>query len=322
MTNSVARGFAVVSTDAGTRSSAMGDASWAYNNPDRVTDWGWRALHGAVVQAKQLVRQYYGQDIKYSYYSGCSTGGRQGLKEAQMFPNDFDGIIAGAPAWWTVHLQLWNMKVGLYNLPVDAPHHIPSNLFPVVQNEVLKQCDAQDGTIDNIIADPRRCRFRPEALLCKASTTNKCLTVPQLETLDKLYNDWVEANQTFIFPHLELGSEFQWNMAIGSPVPSGMGTEYVKYMLGLGPNWRWQDFDPSIIKLSEKINPGNATADNYDMEPFFQKGGKLLQYHGWADGSIAPGASLYFYEHVFRTLKPKGVDLDSSYRLFMIPGMG
>jgi feruloyl esterase len=322
MSSSVARGFAVVSTDAGTRSSAMGDASWAYNNPERVTDWGWRGLHGAVVQGKQLVRQYYKQDIKKSYYSGCSTGGRQGLKEAQMFPDDFDGIVVGAPAWWTVHLQLWNMKAGLYNLPVGAPHRIDPEQFPLIQNEVMKQCDSQDGVVDGIISDPRRCHFRPEALLCAAKTTTGCLTAPQLETLDHLYNDWVEANQTFIFSHLELGSEFQWGMLVGGESPSGLGTEYVKYMLGLGPNWRWQDFEPSIIKLSEKINPGNATADNFDMEPFQRRGGKLLHYHGLADGSITPGASQYFHDHVLRTMKPKGIEVEDFYRFFWVPGMG
>jgi feruloyl esterase len=273
---------------------------------------------------KRIVRQYYAQDIKYSYYSGCSTGGRQGLKESQMFPEDFDGIVAGAPAWWTTHLQLFNMKVGLYNLPVDAPHHIPNELFPIVQKEVMKQCDPQDGLIDNIISDPRRCRFRSENLLCAGpSNTKDCLTVPQLKTLDLIYSDWTEANQTFIFPHLEMGSEYQWPMALPSPDPSSMGTEYVKNMLNLGPSWRWQDFTPDIIKLSEQINPGNATADHFeDMGRYFEKGGKILHYHGWADGSIPSGSSIYFYDQVYRTLKPKGVDLDASYRFFMVPGMG
>lgn len=276
-----------------------------------------------MTMGKRIARQFYAQDIKYSYYSGCSTGGRQGLKEAQMFPEDFDGIVAGAPAWWTTHLQLFNMKVGLYNLPVDAPHHIPNELFPVIQKEVMKQCDPQDGLADNIISDPRRCRFRPETLLCSGSSnTRECLTVPQLKTLDLVYSDWTEANQTFIFPHLELGSEYQWPMAIGGNVPSALGTEYVKYFLNLGSTWRWQDFTPDIIKLSEQINPGNATADQFDMSPYFTKGGKLLQYHGWSDGSIPSGASIYFYDQVSRSLIPKGIDLDAAYRLFMVPGMG
>jgi feruloyl esterase len=214
------------------------------------------------------------------------------------------------------------MKAGLYNLPVGAPHHIPQSLFTTIGDEVMKQCDPQDGLIDNIISDPGRCRFRPEALLCTPSSAQSCLTPAQLGTLDHLYNDWVEANQTFIFPRQELGSEFQWPMEIGRSSPSVLGTDYVKYMLGLGKNWKWQDFNPSIIKLSEQINPGNATADNFDMSPFYKKGGKILHYHGFSDGSIVPGSSIYFYNQVMRTLKPKGINLDDFYRFFLIPGMG
>jgi feruloyl esterase len=324
MATGVQQGFAVVSTDAGTRpaSSAMGSAAWAENAPEKVTDWGWRALHESVVAGKALVKQFYSKTPTFNYYMGCSTGGRQGLKEAQMFPDDFDGIIAGAPAWWTVHLQLSNMKVGLYNLPVGAAHRIEPAMFPVIEKEVTRQCDPQDGVTDGIISDPRRCRFRPETLLCGPAASTNCLTAPQIQTLDHLYNDWVEANQTLIFPRQEYGSEWQWPMEIGNSEPSGMGTSYVKYMLNKGSSWRWQDFNPDIIKLSEEINPGNATADNFDMSPFQKKGGKLLHYHGLSDGSIVPGSSVHFYEQVYRTLQPKGINMDDFYRFYLIPGMG
>jgi feruloyl esterase len=313
-----------VSTDTGHSSTPL-EASWASNAPEKVTNWGYRALHGSTVLGKEITKAYYGNAPAYSYYSGCSTGGRQGLKEAEMFPEDFDGIVAGAPAWWTVHLQLWNMKVGLYNLPTTAPYHIPDNLFAAIGAEVLKQCDPQDGVADNVISDPARCDFRPEALLCAANVTNAtasgCLTSPQIDTLYHLYNDWVEANQTFIFPHFELGSEAQWDLLVGGDELSSLGTYYIKYMLGLGPDWDWRNFNPGIIALSEKINPGNATADNFDLSPFYIKGGKLLHYHGYADGSIATGSSIYFYNHVLRTLSPKGIDLDNFYRFFLVPGM-
>jgi feruloyl esterase len=317
-------GFAAMSSDLGHNSTAL-DATWAYNAPEKVANWGYRALHGSIVIAKEVTRAYYSKDLAYSYYSGCSTGGRQGLKEAEEFPDDFDGIVAGAPAWWTVHLQLWNLKAGLYNLPVDAPNHIPQALFSTIGDEVLNQCDPQDGVTDDIISDPRRCDFHPEALLCAANVTNAtaagCLTSPQIDTLYHLYNDWVEANQTFIFPHFELGSEAQWDLLVGGNEPSTLGTDYVKYMLGLGPDWRWQDFSPDLIALSDKINPGNATANNFDLSPFYQKGGRLLHYHGYADGSVATGSSVYFYNYVLRTLKPKGIQLDDFYRFFLIPGM-
>ncbi|KAF1988399.1 feruloyl esterase B precursor [Aulographum hederae CBS 113979] len=316
-------GFAVVSTDAGTHMGGMMcGAHWAEGAPEKVTDWGWRALHQTVVYGKQIVKAYYGADPKFSYYRGCSTGGRQGFREAQLFPEDFDGIVAGAPAWWTTHLQLANMKVGLYNLPVDAPNHIPNELFPIIQAEVMKQCDPQDGLKDNIISDPSTCKFRAETLLCGGTVTTNCLTPEQIDTLNHIYSPWVEANQTFVFPPLAMSSEFQWPMAIGEPEPSSMGTEYVKYMLGKGPSWRWQDWEPSIIALSDEMNPGNANADDFDMRPFKERGGKLLHYHGWSDGSIPAGSSEYLYKQIEQTLKPKGVELDDFYKFFYVPGMG
>lgn len=149
-----------------TWSSSAGDITWALDQPERVTDWGYRAMHGSVVLAKHIVEKYYGSESKYNYYSGCSTGGRQGIRDIQLYPEDFDGVLAGAPAWWTTHLQTWTLKVGLYNLPVDAPHHIPDPLFSVIAAEVLKQCDPQDGLTDSIVSDPDGCNFYPEALLC------------------------------------------------------------------------------------------------------------------------------------------------------------
>ncbi len=201
-----------MSTDTG-HNSTSGDISWALNEPEKKIDFGWRAMHESVVLSKTLVNAFYGQESSYSYYSGCSTGGRQGLKEVQMFPNDFDGVLARAPAWWTTHLQTWTIKAGLYNLPISADHHISPALFTVIGAEVLKQCDAQDGVKDGIVSDPRRCDFFPEALLCGPGIQNGteagCLTPFQVSTLYKIYNDYVGVNQTFVFPHLELGSEAQ-----------------------------------------------------------------------------------------------------------------
>lgn len=186
-----------MSTDTGHNSFSQ-DGSWALNK-EKLTDWGYRAMHGSVVLAKEIVQAYYGCESKYSYYSGCSTGGRQGLKEVEMFPEDFDGVLAGAPAWWTSHLQTWTVKAGLYNLPTTSAHHIPPTLFSVIGAEVLRQCDGTDGLVDSIVSNPKGCDFVPEALLCQSNVTNQtkagCLTVPQVETLYQIYNDYVETNQ-------------------------------------------------------------------------------------------------------------------------------
>ncbi|KAK5174165.1 uncharacterized protein LTR77_001245 [Saxophila tyrrhenica] len=324
MAAGVQYGFASMSTDTG-HNSTSGDISWAYHEPEKQTDFGYRAMHESVVLAKRLAKAYYDCEMKYSYYSGCSTGGRQGLKEVQMFPEDFDGLLAGAPAWWTSHLQLWTIKAGLYNLPTTAEHHIPPSLFPAVEKEVLRQCDAQDGLKDGIISDPARCDFFAEALLCgpdiKNGTKAGCLTPAQISTLYNIQNNYVDANQTFVFPHLELGSESQWDVLLGLPEPSPLGYEYPQYMLGFGANWSFYDFNYSVVQDADRLDPGNCNADDFDLSPFAKKGGKLLTYQGYADGLIPSGSSIVFYKEVLKTLKPKGVKVDPFFRHFMVPGM-
>ncbi|MCJ1392106.1 hypothetical protein MMC18_004973 [Xylographa bjoerkii] len=314
-------GFAVISTDTGHNSSSF-DISWALNLPEKKIDWGYRAMHGSIVLAKQLVTAYYDCPIRYSYYSGCSTGGRQGLKDLELYPEDFDGVLAGAPAWWTTHLQTWTIKLGTYNLPVNASSHIPVSLFPVISAEVFRQCDGLDGLVDGIIVDPRRCDFYYEALLCTpTSNASACLTSPQIDTLYHIYNNYVDTNQTFVFPHLELGSEGQWPVLLGGTAPNALGTEYVQYFLLNDPSWPYTDFSYAIVQLADAEDPGDPNADDFDLAPFHARGGKLLQYHGLSDALIATGSSVYFYTHVLRTLLPQGIALGDWYRFFLVPGM-
>lgn len=320
-------GFASMSTDTG-HHSGFQDGSWAWKNPDAIDNWGHKAMHGSVQAAKSIVRAFYRSDgkevdISSSYYSGCSTGGRQGLKEAQEYPDDFDGILAGAPAWWSKRLHLFNLVAGIFNLPVDAAHHIPPEMFPVIAEETLRQCDPQDGVSDNIISSPETCLLQLETLLCgPESDARKCLKAAQLETLHRLYNDWTEANSTFIFPHLLPGSEWQWTKLSGLDKPNSLGLDYVKYFLNFGPDWDWQSgYSPNLLQVAEDMDPGNATADNYDLSPFFERGGKLLLYHGLADPGIPPGSTLYFYNQVVQTLKPRGLDVNDHSRVFFVPGM-
>jgi feruloyl esterase len=317
-------GFAVLSTDTG-HNSTVYNSTWAYNNPEAQNNWGYRALHDSVLLGKQLTADFYHRNISYSYYSGCSTGGRQGLVEVELFPDDFDGVVVGAAAWWMTRIALYFIETALPNLPQDAPTAIPYEMWAVIGEEILTQCDPQDGLVDTIIMDPTRCSFRPETLLCAASATDtsSCLTSLQIDSFYHSYNDWVEANQTFISPHFWLGSEEQ-DASILSPgnEPSVLGTGYVQYFMGLGPDWNYTEFNPSLVGLSEKLNPGNATPGDFDISPFYAKGGKLIQYHGMSDGTIPTGSSVYFYDHVLRAIEPQGIDLDDFYRLFLVPGMG
>ncbi|TKX25492.1 hypothetical protein C1H76_2142 [Elsinoe australis] len=293
-------GFASMSTDTGHNSTSV-DISWALNEEEKKIDWGYRAMHGSVVIAKQLTEAFYGSKPTYNYYSGCSTGGRQGLRDLQLYPEDFDG-----------------------NLPIDSPGRIDPSLFPLVEREIQRQCDAQDGLRDNIISDPRGCNVFLESLLCAANATNTttCLTVPQIETLTNIYTDYIDTNQTLVFPRLEPGSEFQWPIVLAGAEPNPLGTEYIQYFVLNDPNWDYRTYDYSIVQLADRLDPGNATADDYDLRPFKSRGGKLLMYHGLADGLIAPGSSEVFYKNVYRALYPNGVNVNDFFRLFLVPGMG
>ncbi|KAL2277973.1 hypothetical protein FJTKL_15093 [Diaporthe vaccinii] len=320
-------GFASLSTDTG-HHSGFQDGSWAWQNPEAIDNWGHKAMHGSVEAAKSIIGAFGGSDdkkadISSTYYSGCSTGGRQGLKEAQEYPDDFDGILAGAPAWWSRPLHLFNLVAGVFNLPVEAAHHIPPEMFPVIAAETLRQCDPQDGVIDNIISSPETCLLQLETLLCgPESDASKCLKAAQLETLHRLYNDWAEANSTFVFPHLLPGSEWEWMKLSGSNKPNSLGVDYVKYFLNFGPDWDWQEgYSPSLLRFAEEMDPGNATADNYDLSPFFKRGGKLLLYHGLVDPGIPPGSTLYFYNQVVQTLMPRRIEVSDHSRVLFIPGM-
>ncbi|KAG8627699.1 hypothetical protein KVT40_003572 [Elsinoe batatas] len=315
-------GFASMSTDTG-HDSTSGDGTWALNAEEMKNDWGYRSLHGSVVIAKQLTEAFYDCAPSYNYYSGCSTGGRQGLRDLQLYPEDFDGVLAGAPAWWTYRLQTWTVKAGTYNLPADGSNRIPPSFFPVLEREILRQCDAQDGLRDTIISDPRRCNLFLDTLLCGPNSTNTttCLTAPQLQTLTNIYTDYIETNQTFIFPRVEPGSEATFQVLFGGTTPNPLGQQYVQYFLLNDPTWTYDQFSLATVQLAESVDPGNATADDFDLRPFKARGGKLLMYHGHADSFISSGSSRVFYENVYRTLYPSERGLNDFFRLFYVPGM-
>ena len=167
-------------------------------------------MHGSVVLAKDVIKAYYNESIKYSYYSACSGGGRQGLKEVQMFPNDFNGVVAGSPPWYLTHLHTWAVQVALWNLQSTTVknNYLPADLFPTISAEFLRQCDHQDGVTDGIISEPYGCNFDATALLCNSTQKTDCLNDAQLDTFAKIYNDWTVENDTFVYPHPALGVSY------------------------------------------------------------------------------------------------------------------
>lgn len=327
MGSGVRYGHAVVSTDTG-HNSTVGDNTWALHNPETQKDFGYRAMHGSVELGKKMTEAYYGSAIKYSYYMGGSTGGRQGLKEAQISPASFDGMVIGAPAWWTSHLQTWTTKAATLNLPVGAPHHVPPSFFPVLEAEVLRQCDAADGLADGIITRPDLCEFDYSVLACPDTTTTEttpCLTAAQISTVQKLHSPYI-ADGTFAFPGLELGSESQWAFLLSGDAPSSFGDGYIQNFLLSDPSWSWTTYTDSIVWAADAADPGSCDADDYaSLSRFRDRGGKIVMYHGQADGLIPFGSAGVFYNHTATALGGGG---GSSYdallpwfRYFPVPGM-
>ncbi len=308
----VARGYATASTDTG---HSGGTGQFALGHPEKLVDFGYRAVHEMTVKAKAIVAAFYGQGPKYSYWNGCSSGGKQGLKEAQKFPNDFDGIIAGAPANYWTHLmtgELW-IAQAVHKNPASF---IPPAKFPVIHRAALEACDALDGAKDGIIEDPTRCHFDPNILLCKGEDTDACLTAAQVETAKRIYTPATNPRTgAVLFPPMEPGSELGWNGLAGER-PFGIPVDHYRYVVFKDPNWDWMklNFD-SDVALADKTDNGLLNATDPNLKPFLARG-KLLLYHGWNDQLIAPGNAVNYYRSVLDK-----VGASDSIRLFMIPGM-
>lgn len=323
-------GFASMSTDTGHNGTFL-DMSFALNSTERKVDWGHRAMHESVVMAKAIVSSYYGSAPSYSYFTGCSTGGRQAMKEVEMYPEDFDGVMAGCPSWWTTHQQTWQLEVGLINLPENTSHYIPPATFDWISEQVIAQCDESDGLKDGIIMDPNKCDLYYEAMLCTPNSTTTCLTADQITTLENLHRPLAYGNNTWAYPSFGLGSEAQMPSsfgAVGTNAPSPYGTQFVQYMVLDDPSWSHADFDfAAVVRLADARDPGGASADDFDLSAFRDRGGRLLQYHGHADGLIPTGASVYLYRRVLSAMLLAGgggvaaAPLDDWYRFFLVPGM-
>jgi len=322
------RGYAVTTSDMGHQSTAL-DAKWAYNNIQAEIDFGYRATHVNAVAAKAIVAAFYGRPPRYSYYQGCSTGGRQGMVEAQRYPEDFDGIIAGAATIYydTSGFQLlWS---ALANLDDQDRPILKSPQVEMLHKAVIDKCDAIDGSKDGIIEDPRNCDFDPGAIECKGAGASDCLTINQVEVVRKIYQGPVNSKGEKIHVGAAMpGSELNWlGPYIGdeNTPPRYLGFmedkfRYMSFSEDPRPSWdsrsiNW-DTDPARLGSVRAIYSGT----NPDLRKFKARGGKLITYHGWADQSVIPMQSIDYYELTVRTMGGQTSTQDFS-RLFMIPGM-
>jgi feruloyl esterase len=310
-------GYAVAATDTGHEG---GGGPWMQSQ-EKLVDFGHRAVHEMTVAAKAIAAAHYGRAATFSYFVGCSAGGRQGLKAAQQYPEDFNGIVAGAPALNTTGRAAYAISVA-QTLHKNAASYLPATKYPAIHDAVLKACDAGDGVTDGVVDNPRQCQFDPTVLQCKAGEDSPtCLTQAQVESTRKMYTPLVNPRTgETIFPGLAYGSELGWG-TFGGQQPFGLAVQMYQHMVFGDPAWDYKtlNFDADMARV-DKIENGAINAMDPNLKAFFARGGKLIQYHGWADPQIPAGSSVEYYESVLEAMGGAG-QVTRSYRLFMVPGM-
>jgi len=324
-------GFATVQQNTGHDAKAEPLGSFAENNLGKLIDYASRGVHTTVVTAKEMIRAYYDRAPVYSYWDGCSTGGRQGLMSAQRYPGDFDGILAGAPVLDFTGTQLW----GVWNAQALAKAPITIQQLPVIARAVMDKCDTIDGIKDGLLTDPRQCTFSPAQDLprCEADRPgDQCFTPAQIDALQTVYGG-VRSKGEVIFPGQLPGAEpadgggssgwKDWIVAQnGQSRQLAYGESFLKYFANAPAaqpdlDWRRFDFDKDVERISRIRDILDAT--DPDLSEFAQRGGRIISYFGWADPALNPMMGVNYYERVRKTMGEGPTS--NFYRLFMVPGM-
>ncbi|HMF96457.1 MAG TPA: tannase/feruloyl esterase family alpha/beta hydrolase, partial [Vicinamibacterales bacterium] len=272
----------------------------------------YRSEHEMTVKAKAIISAFYGSGPRFSYWNGCSTGGRQGLAEVQRYPDDFDGVIAGAQANPRTHLNAWHLSISKAAL-TDPTAFIPPDTYPLIHKAVLDQCDALDGLKDGLIADPTKCHVDPSRF--------DFLTRRQIDTVRVLLSPARTKSGKEIFPGYAPGAELGWGGVIAGPDATPLSVDHYRYVVFKDPNWDWRTFDlDRDVEIADQVDNGTINAIDPHIEPFVKRGGKLLMYHGWADQLVGPLTSVDYYDRVVKALGASTAK--DAVALFMVPGMG
>jgi hypothetical protein len=320
-------GYATASTDTGHR-GGVADATWALRHPEKVVDFGYRGIHEMTVKAKDIIRVFYGQAPHLSFFEGCSNGGRAALMEAERFPEDYDGILAGSPdnPWTTV------LAVAFYNTQVPGlktpASYIPATKIPAISGAVLAACDAQDGVTDGILNDPRQCHFDPSVLLCHGPESDSCLTSAQITQLKRIYAGLRNSRGEQVLPgYLPGGEEGEggWKPWITGPSPgqsvlSVFGLAYFPNLVFDNPRWDYRTVSMErAIAMAEAKNARVLDATDPDLRPFQARGGKLILYNGWSEPAVPALVTTNQYDSIVAKLGSQ--DTENFVRLYMAPGM-
>jgi len=316
LAESLKRGYAAASTDTGHTGP---DASFAVGHPEKLIDFGYRSVHETAVQGKSTVRAFYGAAPRFSYFNGCSGGGRQAFMEAQRYPEDFDGIIAGAPGYNRTDAAFQTIQM------IQATHKtpesfIPENKYPAIRQAALNACDASDGLKDGLISNPMACQFEPAAIECTGGVDNaSCLTRPQVMAARMIYGSVYDGSGKEISTGLEPGSEMHWGSVSGK-TPHPMYYDLLRFIVFQDPKWDYRTLDiAKDLERARTADNGILGATSTNLTPFVSRGGKMLVYHGWEDQNIPPRSSVDYRN---RLVTAMGREVEHSVRLFMVPGMG
>ena len=324
-------GYVTAGTDAGHQGSGI-KADWAFDNMERQLDFGKLAIHLTAAVSKFIIHTYYCADPAYSYFAGCSRGGGQAMMEAQQYPEDFDGIVAGAPAfsWPATGAKLIQNSQKNYPDPHDLQKPvITTDNLRVLQDVILRQCDTLDGVRDHIISDPRACKFDFSSLpICPDGHSRPdCFTVKQLEAIETVYEPVIEKQDT-IYTGYSLGAENEdvsWNVWIagnkpGMVIPSlqyMFGTEMFKYLVFNDSTWDYSKYDFSNFTKETHYASAFLDATSTDYTGFKNHKGKMIMYHGWNDPALSAFSTIRYYQQV----KQADKDVESYFRLFLLPGV-
>jgi len=335
---SLAAGYATVGTDTGHQAGGI-DGSWALNNLERLVNFGHQAVHRTAVTAKSVIRDYYDADIEQNYFVGCSRGGGQALMEAQRYPDDFDGIVAGAPAYSWSGLSALGIQIQQAMFP-DSSNLSAAIISPaeqaLLEGMILSSCDAQDGIEDGILNDPRQCGFSISELpSCSAGDTDECFTDAERAAISKVYSGPTDSRGRPLFYGYPFGGESDnggWTSWLSGGVQSStrnngaqaipnasfdFSTGIMKNMVFHDANWdfssyRFDNFDEEVAVMSATLN-----ATNPDLSAYRDNGGKLLIYHGWSDAALTALGPIGYYGQVL----DKDPTAREDVQLYMMPGV-
>jgi feruloyl esterase len=315
MAQALRSGYATSGTDTG---HVGNNADFMPEHPEKLVDFAYRAMHEMAVNSKGIITAHFGSGPRWSYFNGCSGGGRHGLKSAERYPGDFDGILAGAASWNSLRLDAARVAVNRFvNRSADAV--IPPSKYPIIHKAVLDACDGREGVRDGVVDNPMACQFDYASLACQGADAASCLTPAQVESARALTSPLrhSRSGQVLFEGHLWPGTELEWDTLAG-PVPLDNALIRLRNIAFKNPKWDPAAFDIDDVERVDRLDDGLLASRNFNLKPYFDRGGKLLIWHGWADPQVTPSDSIIYYNNVLKTV---GAGAENSMALFLLPGV-